>query len=368
MSPIEEFLARVRGSAAMQEKLCAVGNDPHAIAAFARAEGFAVEGEACAAFVEAQLDALLTADQKRERAAWLARAAGVTPRPIAETALSPGVTDVDGRRGAVTLDRDALFHGRLVIVRGHPAVSALAAHLRAVLTREFGGDDPVAAQQSLDADAYYAGVRASDAALAGDAEIPARVASLANGLGLPAPLDYFGPYVRHNLPSEAAHAAVGYFGDTPVQAVSRNDTLINAHRDTWFGAPFHQLNLWAPLYDYAAGAGMAIVQDCFARPLRNNTAGYDVWRAKVGLAVGPMALDPVDCSARYDVNLPPGDLICFSANHFHGTTVNRSGRARISFELRFACDEDRAAGRAAPNVDFAGVGELDGFRRTPRTH
>jgi ectoine hydroxylase-related dioxygenase (phytanoyl-CoA dioxygenase family) len=107
---------------------------------------------------------------------------------------------------------------------------------------------------------------------------------------------------------------------------------------------------------------MSIAQREFARPLRNNTTGFDVWRAKLGLALGPMALDDVDWSTSLDVNLPAGDLICFSANHFHGTGLNPGRRPRVSFELRFASDEDRAAGRAAPNVDFGGVGELEGFR------
>jgi hypothetical protein len=368
MLPIEEFVAHVLSSPAVQLRLGPVGNDPDAIAAFARAEGFDVEGEACAEFIDAQLEARLTPAQKLERAACLERVSRGVRTSHEGTLPAPSVTTVDGN-GAVTIHRRAVFNGQLAIIERLPATAALVAHLRTMLTSAFGGIDPRYAFQTLDADAYFACVRASDDALAHHDAIPGLVASLARALGFPAPVNYFGPYVRHNLPAAKDDDTVGYFAGVPVRAVSRDDAragspLINAHRDTWFGAPFHQVNLWAPLYDYPAGAGLAIVQDYFARPLRNNTAGFDVWRAKLGLAVGPMCLEEVDWSTRFDVDLPAGDLVCFSANHFHGTGLNLGDRSRISFELRFACDEDRVAGHAAPNVDFGGVGELDGFRRT----
>jgi ectoine hydroxylase-related dioxygenase (phytanoyl-CoA dioxygenase family) len=78
-----------------------------------------------------------------------------------------------------------------------------------------------------------------------------------------------------------------------------------------------------------------------------------------------MVLDEVDRSGEVHADLAIGEIMAFSANHFHGTGSNPGPASRISVELRLVCEEDRSNGVHAPNVDFHGAGELSQFRALP---
>ena len=46
--------------------------------------------------------------------------------------------------------------------------------------------------------------------------------------------------------------------------------------------------------------------------------------------------------------IEPGELLCFSGAHLHASRPNRTGRTRISIDLRTV---DVMDGQGAPNVD-----------------
>jgi hypothetical protein len=365
---IERFLKMVYDSIEAQVAVAHVGNDVHALAAYAARSGYAFTGDELGGYIAAQLDSRLDAAQKGARAAAFEREA-VAPALVPAPRQAQVVTR-DAARG-FTLERGEVLAGDVVIVAGSAAFGAIAARVRTAIAAAFCGDDPTRHPASAQAQAYHARMQQVDRDLAEDLAMPRMLADFVRSIGWsPQGVGYFGPFVRVNLPP-VREGAEGYFSKVQVRVTSRHaasdggPALLNGHRDTWFGAPFHQVNFWAPLFAYPRGSGIVLMPSAFNRALRNNTAGFDVWRAELGLAVGPMCLEPVDAARRMAAEVGVGEFAAFSANHFHGTGANPGPAARISMELRMVCDDDRRDGVRAPNVDFHGVGELTSFRRLP---
>ena len=50
------------------------------------------------------------------------------------------------------------------------------------------------------------------------------------------------------------------------------------HRDTWYSAPFCQINWWMPIYDLNSENCMALHPQYFDRPIRNGSSQYDYQR------------------------------------------------------------------------------------------
>jgi hypothetical protein len=364
-SEIERFLGMLYSSIDEQIRVARVGNDVHEIAAFAQGSGFTFSGDELGQYIAEQLDTRLSAEEKGARAESFKHAGD---GPIFSDRDHPGRVEIRDAAPAIILDRAPVLAGDIVIVRGSPTFAALVQHIRDTLTTAFGDADPTTAHVRLDEQTYHARVQQVDQALSDDPAVLRLIADFVRSLGWPAQgIGYFGPFVRYSLPPVYA-GAEGYFSKVAVRYTSRHrradgaTAVLNAHRDTWFGAPFHQLNFWAPLYPYQPGSGLVLLPGLFTRSLRNNTAGFDVWRAKLGYAVGPMWLEEVERTEQVHADLEFGQFIVFSANHFHGTGSNVGPASRISIELRLVCEDDRQNGVRSPNVDYHGIGELSQFR------
>jgi hypothetical protein len=360
-SEIERFLGTIYTSVDEQIQIARVGNDAHDIAAFARVRGFTFSGDDFSQHIAEQLEAKLGAEDKQARAEALKRGGD---GPIYSDRDCPAQIRFRDAAPAITLDRAPMLAGDIVIVAGSTTFAALAQQVRHALTKAFADTDPTTAAVHLDEQTHHARVQEADRALSADPAVPGLIADFVRSLGWQSQrLGYYGPFVRFNLPPVDT-GAQGYFTNVQVRYTSRfgsvagESALLNAHRDTWFGAPFHQLNFWAPLYPYPPGSGLVLLPGLFVRSLQNNTGGYDVWRAQLGLAVGPTCFDEVEHAEQFHADLEVGQFIVFSANHFHGTGSNVGPRSRISMELRLVCEHDRQNGVRSPNVDFHGIGEL----------
>jgi hypothetical protein len=137
----------------------------------------------------------------------------------------------------------------------------------------------------------------------------------------------------------------------------------HAHRDTWFSAPYQQLNWWLPVYGIDSENSMAFHPQYFDRPIRNSSAGYDyqVWsttgRQQAAKQLGketrkqPQAEEPLDLEPDVRVVTPPGGTIVFSAAHLHSTVPNTTDKTRFSIDFRTVNLDDLVEGVSAPNVD-----------------
>ena len=135
------------------------------------------------------------------------------------------------------------------------------------------------------------------------------------------------------------------------------------HRDTWFSAPFCQVNWWMPVYDVAESNVMAFHPRYFTGATRNSSRDYDYFewvqhgRASAAAQVDvetrkqPELEEPVEMTPDIRVITPPGGILMFSGAQLHTTVPNTSGKTRFSIDFRTVHRRDVESGRGAPNVD-----------------
>ncbi|HLY52058.1 MAG TPA: hypothetical protein VKQ31_03515, partial [Steroidobacteraceae bacterium] len=135
------------------------------------------------------------------------------------------------------------------------------------------------------------------------------------------------------------------------------------HRDTWYSAPFCQLNWWIPVYPLTGDSCMAFHPQYWSRPLRNSSSDYNyqewnrVARYQAAQQIGadarvqPRALEPVQTAP--DIRLLPavGGVLVFSGAQLHSTVPNTAGRTRFSIDFRTVHLDDVVGQRGAPNID-----------------
>ena len=140
------------------------------------------------------------------------------------------------------------------------------------------------------------------------------------------------------------------------------------HRDTWYSAPFSQLNWWIPIYEIEPENAMAFHPRYWNQPVRNGSSSYnyDEWNqtgrktaaqhVKTDTRKQPRPEEPVDPDPQIRVILPVGSILVFSAAQMHSTVPNTSGRTRFSIDFRTVNIDDIVAHRGAPNLDSACTG------------
>ncbi len=135
------------------------------------------------------------------------------------------------------------------------------------------------------------------------------------------------------------------------------------HRDTWFSAPFAQLNWWMPVYSVVESNVMGFHPRYFAEGLRNSSGDYNYarWLA-TGRATAaqnvemetreqPEAQEEVQREPEIRVITPPGGILLFCGAQLHTTVPNTSGRTRFSIDFRTVNRRDVEQGHGARNVD-----------------
>jgi hypothetical protein len=170
-----------------------------------------------------------------------------------------------------------------------------------------------------------------------------------------------------------------YFDVPRLRSATSNDYLstgiayaFHPHRDTWYSAPFCQINYWFPIFPVTSNNCMAFHPRYFSQPLRNssNIYNYQEWNrqsrfnaaqfVKQDTRPQPKALEPVELEPDIRLLPPPGGLILFSAAQLHSTVPNDSGRTRYSCDFRVVNLDDVAGLRGARNVDSRCTGTTMG--------
>lgn len=140
------------------------------------------------------------------------------------------------------------------------------------------------------------------------------------------------------------------------------------HRDTWYSAPFCQINWWMPIYPLTSENCMAIHPHYFTRPLRNgsNQYNYHKWNlesrqtaaqhVKSDTRVQPKPEEPVELDPQFRLVCEPGALYQFSAAQLHSTVPNTSDLTRYSIDFRTVHLDDVWNRVGAANIDSACTG------------
>jgi hypothetical protein len=186
-------------------------------------------------------------------------------------------------------------------------------------------------------------------------------------------------FIHHRKSKKRIKALLATFGfdldrtyfDVPRLRTSTSDDFLTSgisyayhpHRDTWYSAPFSQLNWWMPIYPAVPENVMALHPQYWNRSVRNSSQRYNYYewtRTSRPAAAQHIKTDTRDQprpeeSAQLEPQLrvvpEVGGVILFSGNHLHSTVPNTSGRTRFSIDFRTVNLDDVVARREAANVD-----------------
>lgn len=246
--------------------------------------------------------------------------------------------------------RRRIYEGDIFVYSPLPASLELVGFARGMLAEAFGSRDPELAQHEMPVEDF--------AGLLGDLkprfihhpESKRLLAAILANLGCDPQRTYFDvPRMRSATSDDFLSTGIAY--------------AFHPHRDTWYSAPFCQINYWLPMFPIAAANCMAFHPRYFSRAVRNNSEiyNYQEWNRKsrftaaqqVGVDARPQpkAQEPVQLQPDIRLLPPPGGLIMFSAAQLHSTVPNTSGRTRFSIDFRVVHFDDVNTLRGASNVD-----------------
>ena len=144
------------------------------------------------------------------------------------------------------------------------------------------------------------------------------------------------------------------------------------HRDTWYSAPFCQINWWMPVYELNSENCMALHPDYFDRAIRNGSSQYNYqkWNlesrynaakhVQKDTRVQPHAEEPIEVDPQIRMVCPVGGAYLFSAAQLHSTVPNTSQMTRYSIDFRTVHVDDVLRRAGARNVDSACTGTTMG--------
>jgi hypothetical protein len=176
------------------------------------------------------------------------------------------------------------------------------------------------------------------------------------------------PRLRTAFPGEYLSSGIAY--------------AFHPHRDSWYSAPFCQVNWWLPVFDLHPDNCMAFYPRYWDQAVRNSSEGYNYYEwnktnrksaaqhVKQDTRVQPKALEPLELDPQLRFLPKVGGLILFSAAQMHSTVPNTAGLTRYSIDFRTAHLDDVLQRKGARNYDSACTGTTmhDYLRGTDLTH
>ena len=255
--------------------------------------------------------------------------------------------------------RRLIYSGDLFVYSPSDASRELVKFARDMVAEVFGTRNPELAQYDLPVEEY------------------------ARMLGEFKPRFIHHPECKRLLPKmlEAVGCDLGstYFDVPRIRTSTSDDYLttgiafaFHPHRDTWYSAPFCQVNWWMPVFPIMSTNCMAFHPQYWSRAVRNSSSGYNYqeWnrvsrfnaaqQIGVDTRVQPKATEHVDMHPDIRLLPPPGGLLIFSAAQLHSSVENTSGRTRFSIDFRTVNIDDVRNMRGAPNVDSHCTGSTMG--------
>lgn len=251
--------------------------------------------------------------------------------------------------------RKQLYQGQLFVYSPSPSSSALCTFAREMIQEAFGSVDPLKAQYSMPVEKYV--------------EIMAQLKP---------------KFIHHPKSKQLIQGMLDEFGcdlsktyfDVPRLRTATSDGYLTTgiayafhpHRDTWYSAPFCQLNWWLPVHEIQSENSLAFHRRYWTQPLRNGSNRYNYYRwnedsrknaakhIKTDTRDQPRPEEPVELDPQTRLVCKAGGIILFSGSQLHSTVPNSAGRARFSIDFRTVHLDDVAARNGAPNIDSACTG------------
>ena len=251
--------------------------------------------------------------------------------------------------------RSRLYEGDLFVFSPCRSSLALCAFAREMIQEEFGSLDPLKAQYSMPVAEYAAVLTRLKPKFIHHEKSKSLMQGMFEELGYDLDKLYFDvPRMRTSTSDKYLTTGIAY--------------AWHPHRDTWYSAPFSQINWWMPIEEIDHNSGVAFHQRYFHEPVANNSHVYNYyeWNKVHRPAAAeylvqdtrplPRPVEPVEMDSQIRPVCPVGGIILFSAAQLHSSVPNTSGKTRFSIDFRTVNVDDVAAKRGAPNVDSACTG------------
>jgi hypothetical protein len=255
--------------------------------------------------------------------------------------------------------RRELYQGAIFVHAPSPGTLKLCRLAQEMIEEAFGPADPLRVHETLPVERCVEILSALKPNFIHHPEAKECIREILMELGCDLDKTYFDvPRLRTAFPGEYLKSGIAY--------------AFHPHRDTWYSAPFCQINWWMPVYTLNAENCMAIHPHYWLRPVRNGSGQYNYqkWNeenrktaaqhVKTDTRVQPKSEEPMELDPQIRLVCDVGGAFQFSAAHMHSTVPNTSGLIRYSIDFR-TVHFDEVLGRAgAPNVDSACTGTTMG--------
>lgn len=261
--------------------------------------------------------------------------------------IDPKHTDVERRHG--------LYAGDMFAYSSGPSSGSLCALARELSEEAFAPHEPPVAQDHMPAESYAEILAELKPTFIHHARAKELIGDLLAEAGCDVDKTYFDvPRLRTMAHGEYMNAGLAL--------------QFHPHRDTWFSAPYAQLNWWLPVYTVEAANSMAFHPRYFDAPIKNSSPGYDYdeWnrtgrqqaaqQIKKDTRVQPRPEEELELEPDVRVVTPVGGILIFSAAQLHSTVPNTTERTRFSIDFRTVNIDDLHDGIGAPNVDSGCTG------------
>ena len=269
---------------------------------------------------------------------------------------NPAITDDERRR--------RLYAGQVMVYSASPASLALVEHARRMIEDAFGSINPQTAQHEMPVEDFAGLLAELKPKFIHHPESKRRLQELLSEFGCDGDKTYFDvPRMRTSTSNDYLSSGISY--------------AFHAHRDTWYSAPFCQLNWWIPIYPVVPENVMAFHSRYWSDPVRNGSRRYNYYEwnktsrqsaaehIKTDTRDQPKPEEPIELEPQVRVVPEVGGVMLFSGNQLHSTVPNNSGRTRFSIDFRTVNVDDVVNRHEAPNVDSECTGtSLRDFLRT----
>jgi hypothetical protein len=264
------------------------------------------------------------------------------------TVLSnPNLTDFERRT--------RLYDGQVLVYAASAQSLALVEHAKDLIAEAFGSRDPQTAQFDMAVEDYAALLAQLKPKFIHHPESKRHITALLESFGCDPELTYFDvPRMRTSTANDYLTSGISY--------------AFHPHRDTWYSAPFSQLNWWIPIFPVVPENVMAFHPQYWGGTVRNGSCRYNYYEwteisrpnaaqyIKSDTREQPKPEEPVQLEPQVRVVPEAGGVMLFSGNQLHSTVPNTSGKTRFSIDFRTVNIDDVKSRREAPNFDSACTG------------
>jgi hypothetical protein len=251
--------------------------------------------------------------------------------------------------------RSEVFQGSIFVHSPSPGALQLCALAQELIEEAFGPGDPLKVQESVSPERCAEILSALKPRFIHHPQAKENIREMLAELGCDLEQTYFDvPRLRTAFPGDYLKSGIAY--------------AFHPHRDTWYSAPFCQINWWMPVFEINPENCMAIHPHYWSKPVRNGSSQYNYYKwnldsrknaaqhVKTDTRVQPRPEEPMELDPQVRLVCDVGGAYQFSAAQMHSTVPNTSPVTRYSIDFRTVHLADVQSRSGAPNVDSACTG------------